>query len=140
MQVLQSQDYFPDVDSHRVLGKVIPLVQMGKHLPTAHVVCTHTQTGAGVNAHAATQSHGNLSAILHHQLPRLTQDEVQLALGLKGVVKRDQEGRLTDVLQNLPLSASVFCCLCFLNDGCFFQDLEEQQIKYHWDQDIFSES
>lgn len=57
----------------------------------------------------------------------LTQDEVQLALRLKGVVERDQEGGLADVLQHLPLSASVLRRLGLLNDSCLLQHLGERQ-------------
>lgn len=59
------------------------------------------------------------SLIFGCSVPSLTQDEVQFALRLKGIVKRDQEGRLADVLEHLPLSASMFCCLCLLNNSCF---------------------
>ena len=53
----------------------------------------------------------------------LTQDEVQLGLGLEGVVQGDQEGRLADVLQHLTLSAGVLGCLRLLHDGGFLQNL-----------------
>lgn len=55
----------------------------------------------------------------------LTQDEVQLALRLKGVVERDQKGRLADVLQHLSLGASVLRGLGLLYDSCLLQDLGE---------------
>lgn len=53
----------------------------------------------------------------------LTQDEMEFGLGLKGVVQRDQERRLANVLQNLPLCPCVFCRLRLLNDRCLLQNL-----------------
>lgn len=44
VQVLQSQDCFPNINPHCLLRKVISLVQMSEHLPAAHIVCTQTQT------------------------------------------------------------------------------------------------
>lgn len=43
VQMLQSENYFPDINPHRFLRKVISLVQVSKHFATAHIVCSHTQ-------------------------------------------------------------------------------------------------
>lgn len=59
--------------------------------------------------------------------PALTQDEMELGLGLEGVVQCDQERGLADVLQHLSLCTRVLRCLRLLNDGCFLQHLR----RYH---------
>jgi len=38
MQMLEGQHDFADVDTHFLLSKVLPLVQMGEQLTPAHVV------------------------------------------------------------------------------------------------------
>jgi len=50
---------------------------------------------------------------------------VQLALGLEGVVQGDQEGRLANVLQHLPLGSRVLRRLGLLHNGRLLQHLEE---------------
>ena len=58
----------------------------------------------------------------------LTEDEVQLGVRLEGVVQRDEEGRLADVLQHLALGACVLGGLGLLHDGGLLQDLHGIQL------------
>lgn len=48
---------------------------------------------------------------------------MQLRICLEGIVKCDQEWRLADVLQHLPLRPCVFSSLCLLYNSCFLQNL-----------------
>lgn len=41
--MLEGQNDFADIDAHFLLGEVLPLVQMGKQLTAAHVVCKNTE-------------------------------------------------------------------------------------------------
>lgn len=45
--MLKGQNDFANVDANFLLGKVLPLVQMGEQLTAAHVICK--------------QTHGNIS-------------------------------------------------------------------------------
>ena len=58
----------------------------------------------------------------------LTEDEVQLGVRLEGVVQRDEERRLADVLQHLPLGACVLRRLGLLHDGGLLQHLHGVQL------------
>lgn len=53
----------------------------------------------------------------------LTENEVQLGVRLEGVVQCDEERRLADVLQHLPLRPRVFSSLCLLYNSGLFQNL-----------------
>lgn len=58
----------------------------------------------------------------------LTENEVQLGIRLEGIVKCDEERRLADVLQHLPLGARVFGRLRLLDDGGLLQNLHGVQL------------
>lgn len=58
----------------------------------------------------------------------LTENEVQLGIRLEGIVKCDEERRLPDVLQHLPLGACVFGRLRLLDDGGLLQNLHGVQL------------
>lgn len=53
----------------------------------------------------------------------LTENEVQLGIRLEGVVERDEERRLADVLQHLPLRPRVLGCLRLLHNRGLLQNL-----------------
>lgn len=59
----------------------------------------------------------------------LTKDEVQLGIRLEGIVKCDEEWRLADVLQHLPLCTRVFSSLCLLYNCSFLQNLHGIQLS-----------
>lgn len=61
-------------------------------------------------------------------LKPLTQDEVQLGVGLEGVVEGHEEGGLANVLQHLALRARVFGRLGLLHDGGLLQHLHGVQL------------
>lgn len=65
---------------------------------------------------------GNLMSTL------LTENEVQLGIRLEGVVERDEERRLADVFQHLPLGARVLGRLCLLHNGGLLQDFHGVQL------------
>lgn len=58
----------------------------------------------------------------------LTENEVQLGVRLEGVVERDEERGLADVLQHLPLGARVLGRLRLLHDGGLLQDFHGVQL------------
>lgn len=58
----------------------------------------------------------------------LTKNEVQLGIRLEGVVKCDEEWRLPNVFQHLPLSACVFSSLCLLYNSGLLQNLHGIQL------------
>lgn len=58
----------------------------------------------------------------------LTENEVQLGVRLEGVVKRDKERRLANMLQHLALAARVFGRLCLLHDGGLLQHFHGVQL------------
>ena len=58
----------------------------------------------------------------------LTQDQVKLGVGLKGIVQSDQEGGVSYRLQHLSLCDGVLCGLGLVHDGCFLQLLEGVQL------------
>lgn len=53
---------------------------------------------------------------------------MQLGIRLEGVVKCDEEWRLTDVLQHLPLRPCVFSSFCLLYNCGFLQNLHGVQL------------
>ena len=57
-----------------------------------------------------------------------TQYEVELAVGLEGVVDGDEERRLADGLQDLPLCPRVLRRLPLLHDGGLLEDLHRVQL------------
>lgn len=92
MQVFQSQDYFPDINPHRLLRKVIPLVQMSEHLSSAHIVCIHT--------HTQTDTQGasiDMIQILHKQNIMPTNRHTSMDTNIKKTsiqhFKTDEKGR-----------------------------------------------
>lgn len=58
----------------------------------------------------------------------LTENEVQLGIRLEGVVERDEERRLADVLQHLALGPRVLGRLRLLHNGGLLQDLHGVQL------------
>ena len=57
-----------------------------------------------------------------------TEDQVELAIGLEGVVEGDQERRLPDGLQHLALCAGVLRGLGLLHDGRLLELLQGVQL------------
>lgn len=53
---------------------------------------------------------------------------MQLGIRLEGIVKCDEERRLADVLQHLPLCPCVFSSLCLLYNSGLLQNLHGIQL------------
>lgn len=75
-----------------------------------------------INFFLSLQNKGSLMSTV------LTENEVQLGIRLEGVVERDEERRLADVLQHLPLGPRVLSRLRLLHNGGLLQDLHGVQL------------
>ena len=61
---------------------------------------------------------------------------MELGRCLEGVVHGDQEGRLADCLQHLPLCPCVLRCLLLLHNVCLLQDLHGIEVATVWAPDL----
>lgn len=103
VQVLQRQDDFPDVNTHCLLGEVIPLVQMSEHLPATHIVCAHKGRGcvSSFEIHTKGKRDKNKPSVCSNW-----EKQFQLGLAVE-----------TDALLTLLLSFLTFCMLGRLEKG-----------------------
>ena len=96
VQVFESQHDLACIHAHLGLLEVLALVEVGEHLATIHIVW-EAEWRLGSIPHGWPQWPPGPQA---WRVPALTQDEVQLGIGLESVVQRDQEGRLAHQLQH----------------------------------------